>query len=400
VSATHTAGAHLLGNYARAPVTFVSGEGCELIDADGRRYLDFVAGIAVCALGHAHPEIAKAVARQASTLVQCSNYYGHEPAGRLADKLCEITGFDRAFFCNSGSEANEAAIKLARKRAFRRGESRAEIVACSGSFHGRTLGALAATDNARYQEGFAPLPLGFRFTPFNDVERLARAVTEKTAALLIEPIQGESGIHPADADFLQAARAACDAAGALLIFDEIQCGTGRTGRFFAFEHANVRPDVVTLAKALANGLPIGAMLVAEHVADALQPGDHGTTFGGSPIPCAAALRHLELRESLRLDDHVRRMGALLSAALTRLYERFPDAISMPRGMGLMQGVTVDSGIEIAAIVDAMRERGVLVICAGRNSLRFVPPLLVQPEHVQTLERAMEDVLGEIQAPRS
>ena len=281
---------HLLRNYARAPLTIVAGEGCELIASDGTRYLDMVAGIAVCALGHAHPAITQAIAQQAGTLVQSSNLFYHEPAGALADELAERSGFERVFFCNSGSEANEAALKLARKLAFRRGQrERRTILACRGSFHGRTLGSLAATDNPHYHEGFAPLPEGFAFTPFNDAAALDRAIDETIAAVIIEPVQGESGVWPAEREFLEIARSLCTERGALLIFDEIQCGMGRLGSLFAFESYGVRPDVITMAKALANGLPIGAVLLDAGAAAGLQAGDHGTTFGGSPVPCAAAL---------------------------------------------------------------------------------------------------------------
>jgi predicted acetylornithine/succinylornithine family transaminase len=281
---------HLLQNYRRSPVTFVRGEGCELIDDAGNRYLDFVAGIAVCALGHAHPRIAAAISRQAATLVHCSNLYHHEPAGTLANRLAELSGFERVFFCNSGAEANEAAIKLARKWAYRRGETRRRtILTCSESFHGRTLATVTATANPKYQEGFDPLPAGFRTTAFNDLAALEAALDETVAAFLVEPVQGESGVWPASRAYLQRARELCDERGALLVFDEIQCGLGRLGSTFAFEHYGVRPDALTIAKALANGLPIGALLIGARCADALQAGDHGTTFGGSPVPCAAAL---------------------------------------------------------------------------------------------------------------
>ncbi|HEX8807000.1 MAG TPA: acetylornithine/succinylornithine family transaminase, partial [Candidatus Aquilonibacter sp.] len=280
----------LLGNYNRAPITIVRGEGCYLYDDRGRRYLDFIAGIAVCALGHCHPWITEAVSEQARTLVHASNLYYHEPAGTLARELVTRSGLAKAFFCNSGTEANEAAIKLARKRAFRKGEKeRIGILACTGSFHGRTYGALAATANESYQEGFGPMLEGFSFTPFNDVAALEKNITDKTAAFIVEPVQGESGVYPATSEFLSAARRLCDERGALLIFDEIQCGMGRLGPLFAFQRFDVMPDVVTMAKALANGLPIGAMLVAEKAIDALRPGDHGSTFGGSPVPCAAGL---------------------------------------------------------------------------------------------------------------
>jgi predicted acetylornithine/succinylornithine family transaminase len=368
---------HLAENYARAPVTFVRGEGCELIDEHGGRYLDFVAGIAVCALGHAHPRITEAIARQAATLVHCSNLYHHEPAGTLADRLAGLSGFDRVFFCNSGAEANEAAIKLARKWAFRKGEhERRTIVSCTGSFHGRTLGSLAATPNAKYQEGFEPLPGGFRYTPFNDVAALADAIDRSTAGFLVEPVQGESGIVPATREFLQRARELCDQRGALLVFDEVQCGMGRVGTTFAFESFGVRPDAITLAKALANGLPIGALLMNEKCSTTLQPGDHGTTFGGSPVPCAAALEHLKLREELDLGAHVLRIGAMLRERLAELAREFPQYFEPPRGMGLMLGLPVREPHEARTFADAARAQRLLINAAGNNTLRFVPPLIV------------------------
>jgi acetylornithine/N-succinyldiaminopimelate aminotransferase len=388
---------HLLSNYGRAPITFVRGEGVRLIDENGERYLDCVAGIAVCALGHAHPSIAQAVAMQAATLVHCSNLYHHEPAGTLATRLATLSGFERVFFCNSGAEANESAIKLARKLAHRRGQTeRNVILACSNSFHGRTLGTLAATDNKAYHEGFGPLPQGFAFTPYNDPAALEKAIDERTAAFIIEPIQGESGVMPASKEFLQAARRLCDERGALLIFDEIQCGMGRMGTLFAFEHFGVRPDVVTLAKALANGLPIGALLIAACAADALRPGDHGTTFGGSPVPCAAALAHLQVRESTDLDSHVKRVGSRLLDALRLLALERSDIFEEPRGIGLMLGLPVRAPHVAKTIVTAALEHRLLLNAAGRNSLRFVPPLIISEaeidEAVFRLRRTLDEVL--------
>jgi len=386
---------HLLGNYGRAPITFVRGEGVWLIDDRKERYLDCVAGIAVCALGHAHPSIAQAIATQAATLVHCSNLYHHEPAGTLATRLATLSGFQRVFFCNSGTESNEAAIKLARKLAHRRGQTdRTVILACSNSFHGRTLGALAATDNKAYHEGFGPLPQDFAFTPFNDVAALEKAIDERTAAVIIEPIQGESGIVPATKEFLQTARRLCDERGALLIFDEIQCGMGRLGTLFAFEHFGVRPDVATLAKALANGLPIGALLIDGSAADAWRPGDHGTTFGGSPVPCAAALAHLHVREQTDLDSHVKRVGARLLEALRLLARERSDLFEEPRGIGLMLGLPVRAPHEAKTIVSAALDRRLLLNAAGRNTLRFVPPLIISETEVDEamlrLRRTLED----------
>ena len=365
-------------NYSRAPVTFVRGEGCELIADDGTRYLDFLAGIAVCALGHAHPAITEAVSVQAATLVHCSNLFNHEPAGTLADELAARSGFDSVFFCNSGTEANEAAIKLARKFAYRKGEAkRRTILSCHGSFHGRTFGALAATSNLKYHEGFEPLPGGFSYVPFNDVAALDAELDETVAAFIVEPVQGESGIKPADPAFLSAARRLCSERGALLIFDEIQCGMGRLGSLFAFQTFGIKPDVVTLAKALANGLPIGAMLVEAAAANALQPGDHGTTFGGSPVPCAAALAHLRVRDAIGLDAHVLRIGALLKTGLAEVADEFPELFAPPRGIGMMLGLPVREPHEAKTIAAAaLAQEHLILNAAGDNTLRIVPPLVL------------------------
>jgi acetylornithine/N-succinyldiaminopimelate aminotransferase len=382
----------LLGNYGRAPVTMVRGEGCYLFDDAGNRYLDCIAGIAVCALGHCHPWITDAVLQQARKLVHTSNLYYHEPAGTLASELVERSGFARVFFCNSGTEANEAAIKLARKRAFRLGQTeRTTILACSGSFHGRTLGALAATANPAYHEGFGPLPLGFAFTPFNDTAALERALDEHVAAFIVEPVQGESGVHPATVEFLATARRLCDQRGALLIFDEIQCGMGRLGPLFAFQRFGVTPDVVTMAKALANGLPIGAMLVTEGAADALRPGDHGSTFGGSPVPCAAALAHLRVRDAIDLASYVAVREVQLTARLVDLTMAFPQILGAPRGMGLLMGMPIDASIPVAEVVTALRERGMLAGTAGGNTLRLAPPLIISEEQIDEAYEAMYGV---------
>lgn len=384
----------LLDTYRRAPITIVAGEGCELIDDRGRRYLDCIGGIAVCALGHAHPAIAQAVAMQAQRLVHASNLYQHQPSEQLARELVRRSAMSAVFFCNSGTEANEAAIKLARKWAYRRGEEdRRTILACTGSFHGRTFGALAATDNSAYREGFEPLPTGFAFTPFNDTDALEGAITPGVAAFIVEPVQGESGVHVAAAEFLRTARRLCDERGALLIFDEVQCGMGRTGSLFAFEAAGVRPDVVTLAKALANGLPIGAMLANERAAGGFAPGDHGSTFGGSPVPCAAALAHLRVRDELDLDARVRERSAQLFAALSGLARSRPELLGEPRGRGLLIGLTLQAPHEAGAVVAAARECGLLIGSAGGNTLRLAPPLILseaEASHaVSLLGRSLE-----------
>ncbi len=372
----------LLQTYNSAPITIVSGSGCELVDDRGQRYLDCIGGLAVSALGHAHPAIAEAVATQARTLTHASNLYHQEPAGTLALELCKRSGMSGAFLCNSGTEANEAAIKLARKLAYRSGDlSRTKILACTGSFHGRTLGSLAATDNRSYREGFGPLAGRFDFVPFGDASALSSAIDRQVAAFIVEPIQGESGVHVASQDFLTEARRLCDERGALLIFDEIQCGMGRTGSLFAFERFAVRPDVVTIAKALANGLPIGAVLANERAAAGFQPGDHGSTFGGSPVPCAAALAHLRLRDVLDLDSRVLARSSELFDALTQLARATPDVFEPPRGMGLLIGVPVRSPYEAAAIVARARQQGLLLGTAGGNTLRFAPPLIISQAEV-------------------
>ncbi len=386
----------LLPTYNPAPITIVSGHGCELIDSEGRRYLDFIAGIAVCALGHAHPAITEAIEDQARRLVHASNLYAHEPAGTLARELTRRSGMAGVFFCNSGTEANEAAIKLARKAAFRRGElQRTTILACTGSFHGRTLGALAATENPKYREGFGPLPGGFAFTAFNDVVELERNLDESVAALIVEPVQGESGVHPAAIEFLRAARRLCDERGALLIFDEIQCGMGRSGPLFAFQHFGVRPDVVTLAKALANGLPIGAMLASERVAQVFEPGDHGSTFGGSPVPAAAALAHLRVRDELDLERRVGERSEQLFGALHVLAARYPKIFDAPRGLGLLAGLPVREPFQTKAIQAAARERGLLIGTAGGNTVRLAPPLIAEEEHVRRAFEMFDEAVSSL-----
>jgi predicted acetylornithine/succinylornithine family transaminase len=383
-----------MANYRRLEINIVRGSGCWLYDESGNAYLDLVAGIAVCALGHAHPRIARAVAEQAAMLVHVSNLVHHEPAGTLADRLAELSGFDAVFFCNSGAEANEAAIKLARKHAWRKGEKdRNVILAAKGSFHGRTMGALAATDNAAYHEGFEPLPLGFQHVPFNDVAALDAAIGETTACFLVEPVQGESGIVPATREYLEAARRLCDERGALLIFDEVQCGMGRLGRLFAHQVYDVRPDAFTLAKSLANGLPIGALLVRGDAAASLQPGDHGTTFGGSCVPAAAALEHLKIREVLDLDAHVTTAGALLRDELAAIARDYPGVFEEPRGLGLMLGLPVREGHKAADFVARGLDFGIFLNAAGRNTLRFVPPLIINADEVHEASQRLRATIA-------
>ncbi|MBV8300104.1 MAG: aspartate aminotransferase family protein [Candidatus Eremiobacteraeota bacterium] len=387
---------HLMQNYGRLEINIVRGDGCWLYDESGNAYLDLVAGIAVCALGHAHPRIARAIAEQAATLVHVSNLVHHEPAGTLADRLAQLAGFDAVFFCNSGAEANEAAIKLARKHAWRRGEKRRNVIlAAKGSFHGRTLGALAATDNPAYHEGFEPLPLGFEHVEYNDVAALEAAIGESTACFLVEPVQGESGVVPATKEYLEAARRLCDERGALLIFDEVQCGMGRLGRLFAHQLYDVKPDAFTLAKSLANGLPIGALVVRGDAATSLQPGDHGTTFGGSPVPAAAALEHLAVRDVLDLDEHVTTVGALLRDELAALAADYPAVFEPPRGLGLMLGLPVREPHRAKDFVARGLDHGVFLNAAGRNTLRFVPPLVISADEVRDAAQRLRATIAAV-----
>ncbi len=362
--------------YARQPLVIVRGEGCWVWDEDGNRYLDLVAGIAVNVLGHAHPAVADAISQQSRTLLTTSNLYYTRPQLDLAEALTARSPFDRAFFTNSGTEANEAAIKLARRNGHDRGAF--EIVSLIGSFHGRTLGSLAATGQPKYQEPFAPLPAGFLTVPMNDMDALRAAVTERTAAILLEPIQGESGIHPLSDAFLAVAREAADKVGALLIFDEIQTGIGRTGTFFAFEQTSVVPDVATIAKGLGGGVPIGAMLVRES-ASVFHLGDHGTTLGGNPLTAAAALATLRVLDEEDLMGNARAMGARFRSGMSTLVT---DGLALEvRGRGLMIGVQTASPLAREAVAIARAEHGLLVNATGESTLRIVPPLTISADEV-------------------
>jgi len=373
-------GAPLLATYARADVSFVEGHGCVLTDADGKQYLDLVGGIAVVALGHRHPAPLAAAHAQLDRLWHVSNLYWSEPMARLAGLLSDRFGGAQAFFCNSGAEAIEAAIKYARKATGKSG-----LVAVENSFHGRTLGALSVTGQPSKRAAFEPLVPGVRFAKLNDTGSLADAVDDETALILIEPVQGEGGINPASVQFLEKARELADAHGALLVFDEIQCGMGRTGSFFAWQRLGVQPHALTLAKALANGLPIGALLVADETAGAFEPGDHGSTFGGNPVVCAAACAVVETMTDELLAD-VTRKGAVLSARL----EKLPSVVEV-RGAGLLLGVELDRAV--SEIQNRALERGVLVCSAGERVLRLTPPLTITDEEIEQALTVLEEVLS-------
>jgi acetylornithine/N-succinyldiaminopimelate aminotransferase len=377
-------------NYGRTPICLVRGEGLRVWDSDGREYLDFTSGIAVTGLGHCHPRVTGAIQEAAATLLHVSNIFHTAPQIHLAKLLCEHSFADRVFFANSGAEANEAAIKLARKYAKERFASdRVEIIATRNSFHGRTLATVTATGQEKYQHGFEPLVPGFKHVAYNDLRAMERAMDNHTAAVLVEPIQGEGGVYVPDEDYLPGLRKLCDEAGALLILDEIQTGIGRTGRLWAYEHAGVDPDIMTLAKALANGVPIGAMLAREDVASALAPGTHGSTFGGTPFVTSVALATLTTVIEEGIPERAAKMGQYLMQGLDRLRSRHP-AIRELRGRGLLIGIELDR--VVAPIVDACREAGLLVLTAGERVLRLAPALIVgEPEcdrALGTLDRAL------------
>lgn len=379
----------IAGTYKRFPIVLVKGSGASLWDSDGRRYTDFVAGIAVCNLGHAHPAVAEALCRQAKRLLHVSNLFYTVPQTELAAWLTAHSFADRVFFCNSGAEANEAALKLVRKYFNDRGESgRRRVVAMERSFHGRTFATLSATGQEKVRQGFEPVLAGFEFVPFNDIDALAQVVDDRTAAVVLEPVQGEGGVRPPAPGYLQAVRALCDEAGALLVFDEIQTGIGRTGKLFAHEHFGVQPDIMTLAKALANGLPIGAMLATEAAAAAFGPGSHASTFGGTPIVTAAAL---EVVKALGggLIDQAAATGAYFREQLLGLQARHASVAEI-RGLGLLLGMEISGDGD--AIVRACMQRGYLINCIQGNILRFVPPLIISRAEIDGLVACLDALL--------
>ncbi len=367
---------YLMRTYKRGPVDFVRGEGVYLYDVDGKEYLDFLAGISVCSIGHCNPAVVAAVTEQTERLMHVSNLFYTEPMTKLAQRLSDSSLGGRVFFCNSGTEANEAAIKVARKHAHGRGITAPEIVSFEGEFHGRSYGALAATPKLARNEALGPMLPGFRSVPDNDVEALRAAVGPNTAAVLIEPIQGESGVWPTSDEALVAARQACDEVGALLIFDEIQTGIGRTGSLWAYQQTPVRPDVITSAKALGNGMPIGACITGPEAADALQPGDHGSTFAAGPIGTSAALAVLDTVDDPTLLRSVRELGARLRTGL----EALPGVVGT-RGRGLMIGVALEEGIDAAAVGADLLQRGLIVNVPAPSTLRLLPPLIVDADQI-------------------
>ena len=379
--------------YNRFPIVITKGRGCTLWDSDGRAYTDFVAGIAVCNLGHAHPRVAKALSKQAETLFHVSNLYYTVPQTELASWLVNNSFADRVFFCNSGAEANEAAIKLVRKYFNDKGEEgRCRIIAMEKSFHGRTMATLSATGQEKMRKGFEPVLNGFDFVPFNDIEALQSKINSSTCAVLIEPIQGEGGVRCPDHDYLKKVRQICDETGTLLIFDEIQTGLGRTGKLFAYENFGIEPDVMTLAKALANGLPIGAMLTREHISEAFVPGSHASTFGGTPVVTAASLEVVKILIEENIIDYGRKIGEYFKQKLFRLKDRHESIIDV-RGIGLLLAMKVK--VDGDKVVKACMDKGFLINCIQGNILRFIPPLIIGKEEIDSLAACLDELFDRL-----
>lgn len=385
---------HYTPNYRPAPVVFTHGEGCHLYDQEGKRYLDFAAGIAVCALGHNHPELTRAISEQARKLLHVSNLFLTEPAVELAEALCARSFADQVFFCNSGAEANEAALKMARRyMRLVKGEDRYEIICANQSFHGRTWAAISATGQPKYHEGFAPLVPGFLHVPYNDLSAVEEAIGPKTCAVFMEPVQGEGGVIVPDPGYLKGLRALCDQHGLLLIFDEVQTGVGRTGRWFAHQWEGVTPDIMSLAKGLGGGVPIGATLCTREAGQGFAPGAHATTFGGNPLATRAGLTVLKVLEGEGYVEHAKQMGERLGAGFAELVQRHPSLLTGHRGRGLLRGLVVADGIDRAAIVASARERGLLLTNAGSDTLRACPPLTVGVAHIEQACELIDQTLS-------
>ena len=383
----------IAATYKRFPVVFSKGRAATLWNPEGDAFIDFVAGIAVCNLGHAHPGVARAVAQQAQKLLHVSNLYYTLPQTQLAAWLVENSFADRVFFCNSGAEANEAAIKLCRKYFKDRGQAeRFNIISMERSFHGRTMATLSATGQDKIKKGFDPVLGGFDFVPFNDINALAKRIGPDTAAVMLEPIQGEGGVRCPSPGYLEDVRRLCNETGALMVFDEVQTGMGRTGKFFAYEHFNVTPDIMTLAKALGNGFPIGAMLAREAVASSFGAGTHATTFGGTPIVTAAALEVVTFMEREGIVEKCRTTGRYFKTKLEELAGKYV-VIDDVRGKGLLLGMRLNGDGD--AVVKKCMEKGFLINCIQGNILRFVPPLIIQEKEIDALIECLDDILASI-----
>ena len=379
----------IMNTYSRFPLVLEKGDGLYVYDENGKRYLDFVAGIAVNTLGHGYPALVSAIAEQASKMIHVSNLYWTKSQIALAEKLVQNSCFDKAFFCNSGAEAIEGALKLARKYAEKHHPGRYEIISMESSFHGRTFGAVTATGQPKYQQGLDPLLPGIKHVPFNNFAALEAVVNEKTAAILLEPIQSEGGIIPGKKEYLQKVRELCDAKDIVLIYDEVQCGMGRTGHLFAYEYYDVKPDVMALAKGIAGGVPMGALLATDKVAIGFAPGDHASTFGGNPLASAAACTVIDELFNKNILENVRQQGAYLTQKLMELKAKC-SVITDVRGVGLLQGIELN--IEAATVIARCLEKGLLLVGAGPNVIRFVPALIVDKAEIDFCVHLLEDVL--------
>lgn len=381
---------HLLHIYNRFPVALDHGEGVYLYDTEGKEYLDFAAGIGVTGLGYNNKELNDALKGQIDRLCHISNLYYHENCGKAAEALARACGMDKVFFTNSGAEAIEGALKAARKYAWTKKSGRYELIAMEHSFHGRTAGAVSVTGHAGYREPFEPLLPGVRFAKYNDLDSVKALVNEKTCGIILEPLQGEGGIHPADPEFMEGIRKICDENDILMICDEIQCGMGRTGSMFAWQSYGVRPDILTMAKAIGNGIPVGAFALTDRVAEfSLKPGDHGTTYGGNPLACMAVLKVLEIFEKEQVVEHVKKIGKYLSRRLDELADQ-KECVTERRGRGLMQGLAVTK--PFAEINRRALEEGLLVISAEGNVVRLLPPLIIEEKHVDEMIRKLDRAL--------
>lgn len=389
-----TAEEHLFHTYNRYQISLDRGEGVHLYDADGKEYVDFGAGIAVFALGYNNKEYNNALKAQIDKLIHTSNYFYNEPAAKAAKAITEVSGMDRVFFTNSGTEAIEGAIKLAKKYAYLKdGSTDHEIIAMQHSFHGRSMGALAVTGNRHYQEAFGPMIPGIKFAQYNNLASVEELVNDKTCAIIFETVQGEGGIYPAKPEFIKGVRKLCDEKGILLILDEIQCGMGRTGTMFAYEQYGVKPDILTVAKALGCGVPVGAFLAREEVAKALVPGDHGTTYGGNPLACAAAVKVLELFKKQNVLDNVKKVSAYLEKKLDEIVAEY-DYVVERRGLGLMQGLEINTDVkDLKKVIAACLDNGLILFTAGTNVIRFVPPLVISEADVDEMITKLKKALA-------
>lgn len=379
--------------FARYQIVLDHGDGVNVYDTAGRKYIDFLGGIAVNVLGHGNKELVKAIADQAARMIHVSNLYYTEAQATAAEKLVKLSGLNRAFFANSGAEANEGAIKLARKYTHQKDAEKSTIITAWHSFHGRTLATLTATAQPKYQEGFGPLPAAFDYVTYGDLAELEAKMNDKVSAVMLETIQGEGGVYVPSAEYLKGVRALCDKYGALLIFDEIQCGIGRTGSFFAYEGFGVKPDIVTLAKGLAGGVPIGAVITTEEVASALHPGDHGTTFGGNPLACAAANVVLDTVAAPAFLQNVARLGDYFTAELKKLAAKYPGLIKEVRGKGLMLGAELTRDDIGRDIVNDVLANGAIINCTAGNVLRFVPPLIINEADIDAVLACVDKALA-------